>query len=246
MPDLELRAVAFQLRSDASDGDGLTLEGYAAVFDSPTFISDRLGEYEETIAPGAFKRSVNARKPVLQFDHGQHPVLGSVPIGAIEALAEDSRGLFVRARLFDNWMTQPVRDAITAGAIDGMSFRFETIRDARENWESLDGDRKRTLQEVRLHELGPVVFPAYQDTSVALRSLAAHVPGVTLTLNEDTPQPSTSEEPAAESRSTSDEPATGDPDPTPPSHSEPPDHSYAARQKLRRELQMSRLGIERK
>jgi hypothetical protein len=126
-----LRAVAFTLRNDPAPGDGLTLEGYAAVFNSPTLINDWDGEYEETIAPGAFKRTINARTPVLQFDHGQHPVLGSIPIGAIESLSEDTRGLFVRARLFENWMTEPVRQAIDAGAIDGMSFRFQVGRHLR-------------------------------------------------------------------------------------------------------------------
>jgi HK97 family phage prohead protease len=260
--DLERRAVAFQLRSDV-DGDGRTLEGYAAVFNSPTFISDRLGEYEETVAPGAFKRSINARKPVLQFDHGQHPVLGSIPVGAIEALSEDTRGLFVRARLFDNWMTEPLRDAIREGAIEGMSFRFEVLRDT---WEEGDELRKRTMKEIRLYELGPVVFPAYADTTVSLRSLAAHVPGLTLTLadpsisnvaavmaNPSPPSSSTSDEPAAEFRGTSEEPATDTTDPTPPSHSVAPeigspvyDHSPAARKQRGRQIAASRKGIGRK
>ena len=215
-----VRACAFELRDDSVHGDGFTLEGYAAVFNSPTLINDWDGEYEETIAPGAFKRTINARKPVLQFDHGQHPVLGSLPIGSIEALAEDTRGLFIRARLLDNWMTEPLRQAINAGAVDGMSFRFQVVRDA---WDETATPRQRTLKEVRLFELGPVVFPAYADTTVALRSLAAVVPGLTLTVAADrsippevTAQSGTSDEPAAEARGTSDEPAaTDDPAPKP-------------------------------
>jgi HK97 family phage prohead protease len=239
------RACAFTLRDDSAQGDGLTLEGYAAVFDSPTLINDWDGEYEETIASGAFKRTINARKPVLQFDHGQHPVLGSLPIGAIEALAEDTRGLFVRARLLDNWMTEPLRQAITAGAVDGMSFRFQVVKDVWQEPTELGQLRKRTLKEVRLYELGPVVFPAYADTTVALRSLAAVVPGLTLTVVEnrstppaDTAQSGTSDEPAAEARSTSDEPAaTDDPAPKPlvaPSTSD-------ERKRVARQVQAERL-----
>jgi HK97 family phage prohead protease len=239
----ENRAVAFTLTRSDSDDDGLTLEGYAAVFNSPTLINERGAQFEEVIAPGAFKKSLQERSPVLMFEHGQHPVLGTMPIASIKTLREDDAGLYLKARLFDNWMTEPLRQAIAAGEIDGMSFRFEAVRDTRDTGRTPE---LRTLREVKLYELGPVVFPAYQDTSVALRSLAAHVPGVTLTLNGDTPQPDTSEEPVAETRGTSDEPVAGDPDPTPPSHSAPTDHSYAARQKVRRELQMSRLGIERK
>ncbi len=239
------RAVAFHLRADAA-GDGLTLEGYAAVFNSPTLINDWDGEYEETIAPGAFKRTINARTPVLQFDHGQHPVLGSIPIGAVESLAEDTRGLFVRARLFDNWMTEPVRQAIDAKAIDGMSFRFQVVQDQRTEPKNAGELRTRLIKEVRLFELGPVVFPAYSDTSVSLRSLASVVPGLTLSMTagdapveertEETAQPDTSEEPAAESRSTSDEPVT--PDDPAESHSSP--STLAERQKKARQIRFDR------
>lgn len=161
--DFYTRSYAFDARAD--DGDGLTLEGYAAVFNSPTDIRDWDGEYEETIAPGAFTRSLSKRTPVLQFDHGQHPLVGSIPLGSIEALSEDDHGLFVRARLHDNWLVEPVRDAIRSGAVDGMSFRFQVRSD---EWSK---DRsQRTIRAVELYELGPVVFPAYADTTVGVRS----------------------------------------------------------------------------
>lgn len=163
------RSVAFELRADPQ-GDGLTLEGYAAVFNSPTMISDRLGEYEETIAPGAFKRTIQARTPVLMFEHGQHPLIGSMPIGTITDLREDPKGLYVRARLFDNWMISPVRDAIKDGAVDGMSFRF-SVPAGKETWDRSSNPQKRVVREAKVPELGPVVFPAYRDTSVAVRSL---------------------------------------------------------------------------
>jgi hypothetical protein len=167
--DSEVRSltVPFEVRN-GDDGDGLTLSGYAAVFNSPTRIADRNGEYTESIAPGAFKRTLNSHKPVMQFDHGQHPLLGSLPIAAINDVREDSRGLYVEARVFDNWLTEPLRDAIRGGAITGMSFKFQVIKD---DWRSTDLGQARTIREVKLYELGPVVHPAYADTSVALRSL---------------------------------------------------------------------------
>jgi hypothetical protein len=100
----------------------------------------------------------------------------------------------------------------------------------------------RLIREVRLFELGPVVFPAYRDTTVALRSLASVVPGLTLQLTEDADL-GTSEEPATEDRGTSDELATADPDPTPPSHSVP--ETQAERAIWLREIEIARLGIGR-
>lgn len=157
----------FEFRAEPSD-DGLTLEGYAAVFNSPTEINSWEGVFTETIKPGAFKRSIDRSIPVLQFDHGHHPLIGSIPIGVIRSLREDSHGLRVKARLSDNWLVEPVRDAIRDGAVTGMSFRFQAIRD---KWSP---DRsKRDLLELAVPELGPVVFPAYAATSVGVRAAGA-------------------------------------------------------------------------
>jgi HK97 family phage prohead protease len=163
VPAAEFRTITvpFELRS-TDDADGLTLSGYAAVFNSPTRISDYNGDFIEQIAPGAFKHTIRNSRPVMQFDHGQHPLIGSIPVASISKLREDAHGLYVEARVFDNWLTEPLRDAVAAQAIDGMSFRFSVVKDT---WE------RKGKDQVRLYELGPVVFPAYSDTSVALRSL---------------------------------------------------------------------------
>lgn len=152
------------------DGDGLTLEGYAAVFNSATRIDSWEGRFDEVIAPGAFKRTINAKGPSgirLQFNHGQDVMFGELPIGAIEEIREDARGLYVKAKLHDNWFTEPIRDAIASGAVSGMSFRFKVHE------EDLDtsGDVPlRTIRALELFELGPVVWPAYPETNVAVRS----------------------------------------------------------------------------
>jgi HK97 family phage prohead protease len=161
----EVRHVEFRASDEA---DGQTLEGYAAVFNEWTAIRDQMGTYRERIAPGAFKRSLGQRTPVLQFDHGSHPLIGSIPLGTFSVLREDRNGLFVKARLSDNWLVQPVRDAIRDRAITGMSFRFRVVSD---DWGTDDDGDTRTINEVELLEAGPVVFPAYEQTSVAVRSL---------------------------------------------------------------------------
>ena len=155
----------------ARNEDGMTLDGYGAVFDEWTNIDDQMGSYRERIAPGAFKRTLGQRMPVLQFDHGSHPLIGSIPLGKITSISEDAHGLRVKARLSDNWLVQPVRDAIRDGGITGMSFRFRIID---ENWSrGRDGMDERTINEVELYEVGPVVFPAYEQTTVGVRSQQA-------------------------------------------------------------------------
>ncbi|AOE44285.1 capsid maturation protease [Gordonia phage Eyre] len=203
-PPLEgvLREAPFSLRSDDDGGeqnDGLTLDGYGAVFNRETIIDSWEGKFKEKIAPGSMKRSFRETPPRIQFDHGRHPMIGSIPIAKIERIAEEvdpelapEGGAHVIARIFDNWLMQPVRDAIEAQAVDGMSFRFGVVR---EQWQTADGkvirddeelmavlratwyedvpDEElplRTLKELKVPEMGPVVWPAYADTSVSVRS----------------------------------------------------------------------------
>ena len=175
MPDapkaLLARAVTFETRA-ADAGDGFTLEGYAAVCDAATRINSWEGNFDEKIQKGAFVRTLKERTPVMQFDHGHDIATGSVPIAAIEEIREDDTGLFVRARMFDNPRVEPIRQAIAGGAIDGMSFRF---RVTREEWDETGDIPVRTIREVDLFEIGPVVFPAYEATSVGVRSLLAEL-----------------------------------------------------------------------
>lgn len=187
-PRLVSRAVDFRAADVAEPGDGRTLEGYAAVFDTPTEINSWEGAFTETLAKGAFRKTLRERTPVLQFDHGRDQRTGSVPIGSFESLSEDDTGLAVRARLFDNPVVEPIRQAIEGKAITGMSFRFEVMR---EEWRGEDGKVikpgpdlwdalwenddpakiTRTIKEVKLFEAGPVVFPAYEQTSVGVRDM---------------------------------------------------------------------------
>lgn len=195
------REAPFTLRASEPDepNDGLTLDGYGAVFGRETVIDSWEGRFREKIAPGAMKRSFRETPPKVQFDHGRHPMIGSIPIAELRSISEDvdpvlapEGGAHVVARLFDNWLMQPVRDAIAGGAVNGMSFRFSVVREA---WTDAAGkaitdERKlqellyqciredvpddelpvRTLRELKVPEIGPVTWPAYSDTSVSVRS----------------------------------------------------------------------------
>ena len=191
----ELRTLVapFEFRASEAGDDGLTLSGYAAVFNSPTRISGHEGDFIESIAPGAFKHTIRNSRPVMQFDHGQHPFWGSFTIATIRKLREDTHGLYVEARMEPGWFTEPLRWAIREQAISGMSFRFSVVKD---DWTRQGKDRVRTLKEVRLYELGPVVNPAYLDTSVAIRSLERAIPGITILGSSEARAESSVEEPA--------------------------------------------------
>lgn len=197
-----LRTAPFALRAaeDGQAGDGLTLDGFAAVFNRKALIDSWEGRFWEQIAPGSMKRSFREAPPVVQFDHGRHPLIGSIPIAQVRTIEEavdpehaPEGGAHLVGRLTDNWLIQPVRDAIAQRSVNGMSFRFTVVR---EEWAEADGkvirdEEKlrdllrrswleevpddelltRTLKELKVPELGPVVFPAYAETSVGVRSM---------------------------------------------------------------------------
>ena len=145
--DLEIR----------QEGDGMTLRGYAAVFNSP---SQPL-PFIETIQPGAFRDSLKSRNDVkLLWNHDTSVVLGSTRAGTLR-LIEDERGLLVEASLP---MTQAGKDAaisIQRGDVTAFSFGFR-IPAGGDEWASAS---ERVLKRVNVHEVSVgVAFPAYTAT----------------------------------------------------------------------------------
>jgi HK97 family phage prohead protease len=164
-------------------GDGRTLVGYASVFNAPTLIREMGVEFREQVAPGAFMASLSRRIPKVQYQHGRDSRIGTLPIGSMEVAREDDRGLWTESRLFRSAAAEDVREAVAAGALTGMSFSFKVTA---EEWtdsrgRTVDTDRAmdrlyrgeemlRTLRAVELYEAGPVLTPAYESTSVGVRS----------------------------------------------------------------------------
>ncbi len=168
MTNLEIREirVADLEMHDYEDGIPATFSGYAAVFNSD---SEPL-PFIETIAPGAFSRSLKSRNDVRMYvNHDDNMVLASRRSGTL-SLEEDSRGLKVTATMPD---TSYARDLVTLmrdGIVDSMSFGFSVPRGGDE-W-SGDGMRRK-LNEVRLHEVSVVTgVPAYAATSAMVRKVA--------------------------------------------------------------------------
>ena len=147
--------IEFEVRED---GDGMTFEGYAAVFNTP---SEPL-PFIERIAPGAFKRSIDARNDIkLLWNHDTGTVLGSTRAGTMR-LNEDERGLRVSATFPNTSAGRDAAELLRRGDVDSMSFGF-SVPSGGDEW-SNDG-AERTLKSVRLHEVSIVAFPAYSSTA---------------------------------------------------------------------------------
>jgi HK97 family phage prohead protease len=159
-----------EIRSHASrpeireDGQSMRVAGYAAVFNQETDIG---GYFIEIISAGAFARSLREADVHALWQHNYNRVLGRLSAGTL-ALREDSKGLFVEIDLPDTNDGRDVRELIRRGDISGMSFGFEVTR---QEWDETGEIPKRTINEVILHEVSIVANPAYDGTSIALRSL---------------------------------------------------------------------------
>jgi HK97 family phage prohead protease len=142
------------------------LAGYAATFDSPA----DLGEFVETVRPGAFTRALAERKDGILglYDHERRSVLGRTGAGTLR-LREDARGLAFELDLPDTGLGRDVAVLVGRGDVSGCSFAFRTYPDG-DAWEMRGGKVYRELRSVELHEITITPQPAYADTSVALRN----------------------------------------------------------------------------
>lgn len=150
-----------ELRADSGPG---TVHGYAAVFGETTDIG---GFFREVIAPGAFAQTLTSSDVRAYFDHDPGRVLGRKSAGTLR-LREDERGLAVEIDLPDTSDGRDARVSIERGDITGMSFGFMVTR---QEWDETGDIPTRTIKEVILREVSIVAEPAYDGTSVALRSL---------------------------------------------------------------------------
>ena len=162
----EKLTIAYSNLEVRAEGDGNTLIGYAAIFDSP---SEPM-PFTEFVKRGAFSKTLNDGADVrLLIDHEGVPLARSKS-GTL-SLEEDDRGLRVEADLDPtNPDAARIISAMKRGDLNQMSFAFRTIKD---NWS--DDRSVRELKEVQLFDVSVVTFPAYEETVAELRNAQASV-----------------------------------------------------------------------
>ncbi len=126
---------------------GLRIAGYASIFG----VADKGGD---VVLPGAFA-GAPARLPLL-WQHDQRE-----PIGFVERLAEDDRGLRVVARVVAAGKGEAAAALLRAGAIDGLSFGYR-VRQSRQD----RTNRVRQLTALDLIEVSLVTFPMQPQARV--------------------------------------------------------------------------------
>ena len=152
---------SFECRADQNEA---AVEGYAAVFNTPTVMYEYDGiKYSEKVDRGAFDQA-QMSDVVMNFNHGGKPV-ARTKNGTLK-LSIDDYGLKVHADLSGTTESRALYEEIKAGLIDKMSFAF-TVGE-----ESYDRDtRTRTIKAIkRVFDVAAVDFPAYESTAITARS----------------------------------------------------------------------------
>lgn len=162
MKNIERRTYTVQdVETRQADDGTMRLRGYAAVFNDSSVPLP----FKETIAPGAFRKTLSETPDVrLLINHEGLP-LARTKNGTL-TLTEDSRGLLIDAEIADTSEGRDLHKLIARGDVDQMSFAFRVIR---QKWNE---DRSvRTLTEVSLSDgdVSVVTYPAYPTTKVEAR-----------------------------------------------------------------------------
>ena len=146
---------------EASASSGVRVVGYASTYDQPYPIwgGPEAGGFMETIAAGAFDKSVRERDDVrFLLNHDGVP-LARTKSGTMTLEADDI-GLLVDADLDPGSpIVAGLRSAMGRGDMDQMSFAFEVTQ---QQW-SPDWSERR-ITEVRLFDVSVVTYPANDQT----------------------------------------------------------------------------------
>ncbi|MDQ2092527.1 HK97 family phage prohead protease [Rhodalgimonas zhirmunskyi] len=141
---------------------GTVIEGYASLFGARDQGGDVVekGAYAESLK----RLAADGRRVKMLWQHDP-----AQPIGIWDEVREDERGLYVKGRLLESvGRAREAAALIAAGAIDGLSIGYRTLRAAK------DEKGLRLLKELELWEVSLVTFPMLPSARVGAKG---EVPG---------------------------------------------------------------------
>lgn len=137
---------------------GVEIEGYASFFGA-------VDQGGDVVAEGAYGGSLKAldaegRRVKMLWQHDP-----AAPIGVWDEVREDARGLWVKGRILTGVAKGAEAAAlIAAGAIDGLSIGYRTVKAAKND------KGQRLLKELELWEVSLVTFPMLPSARVGAKS----------------------------------------------------------------------------
>jgi HK97 family phage prohead protease len=162
-PNKEVRTFNVQNLELREEGDSNVVVGYASVFNT---LSNDLGNFKEIISKEAFEGRLNDDVRFL-INHEGLPLARTT--NDTLKLTTDETGLRYEAKVANTSTGRDLLELMRNGTINQSSFAFVVDDDS---WEVKDGVNIRTINKVsRLYDVSAVTYPAYEEASVALRSM---------------------------------------------------------------------------
>ena len=143
------------------------IEGHAAVFNSWSEMLGGLFPFKEIVRKDAFKETIQNDDIRALFNHDPNYVLGRNKSNTLY-LEEDEVGLRVKITPPNTTYAKDLVESIKRGDVSQMSIGFIVLDDS---WGTVDGVDTREIKKVKLFDVSPVTFPAYQETDVGIRGL---------------------------------------------------------------------------
>lgn len=167
----DVRTLTMDLTTRSSDDNGMTVEGYAMLYDQPSVPMP----FVEYIDRGALD-NVDLSKVLLLYGHDLNSVLARSDAENLQLRADD-KGLWFRATLPDTTLGRDTYTNVDNGNLKGCSVGFKIGDD---KW--LQGNDGNVIHHIRsfdqLIEISITPIPAYTETSVDVqRSLEAFMKG---------------------------------------------------------------------
>ena len=158
VPSLETKFCSFD--GALALKEGAEIAGYASLFGA----QDQGGDVVQAGAYGASLARLTQRKSGVKMLWQHDP---TQPIGVWDEVKEDATGLWVKGRILPQVERgREVAALVQAGAIDGLSIGYRTVKAER------DGKGRRRLTELDLWEVSLVTFPMLPEARVAAKAEA--------------------------------------------------------------------------
>jgi len=166
------RATGVEVRA-AGDTDEITITGKPIVFNAPYPVTDALGKFTETMAPGVAAEVLSRGADVrFLFNHDGLPLARST--SKTLSLSETSTAVEFEARLdARQQLANDLAIAISRGDVTQMSCAFLVGRDS---WDSRE--ENRTIYSFReLRDVSAVTYPCSPSTSLEIaQRMALEIP----------------------------------------------------------------------
>ena len=148
---MEIKSFPFEAKVDLEKNE---FEGYASTFGNTDLVGD-------VVEKGAFKKTIQERLPKnlikVLWQHYD-------PMGVPKHMEEDSKGLYVVAKVSKTRENLDRLQLMKDGVVDRLSIGYDVVK--REIEELEDGKRIVHLKELKLYEFSPVTFPANEEAVI--------------------------------------------------------------------------------